>query len=228
MVTVMVRSIAACALLAACRGSCAGELLVYRCVAADGSVALQDRPCPRAASEQRRSLALPADAPGSAEPVEPLRVDAAPVADAADVADRDATAPAPAPPPLWECVRHDGERYESDTGVPERRWVPLWVLGRDPRAPPSLFGTPGAPAPTPRGRGPAGPTVPPQVGLATTPGAWVEDRCQRLPPAEACRRFADRRDALRRQWRLAQASERARIAPQERELSRVLREACGR
>lgn len=227
MVTVMVRSIAACALLAACRGSCAGELLVYRCVAADGSVALQDRPCPRADTEQRRSLSVPEGAAATAV-AETLPAPASPAAHAAEPALDATPPPMPAPPPLWDCVRHDGEHYESDTGVPERRWVPLWVLGRDPRAPPSLFGTPGAPAPTPRGRGPAGPTVPPQVGLATTPGAWVEDRCQRLPPAEACRRFADRRDALRRQWRLAQASERARIAPQERELSRVLREACGR
>jgi len=207
-----------------CAGSAAGSEVttVYRCVAADGRVALQDRPCPAGSSEQRGTYRVaPADAvapPSTPAPAEPepqppgLRQ---PLPDA----------PLP-PPPLWACVRHDGSRYESDTGIPERRWVPLWVLGLDLRAPPVLFTSPlDRPSPPPS-RSPSVPDAAPGVA-ALGPGAWVSDACVELPPAEACARYRDRRDALRRRWRLAMPGERDRIRPQERELSAMLRERCG-
>ena len=218
-----VRSIAACMLLSACLPAWAGALVVFRCVDADGAVALQDTPCPQAAAQQQRTLARP-PAPVAA-PVAPAAVERPA---ASDLPAAPAAAPPARPPPLWDCVRHDGTRYESDDGIPQRQWVPLWVLGRDPRAPPSLFGDPGAPEPVPPAHGPGPPRLPPDLGLAATPGSWVVDRCHLLDDAEACRRHAARRDALRRAWRLGMPSDRAQIAPRERALSALLREACGR
>jgi hypothetical protein len=213
----------ACLLLAACRWSQAEVLTVYRCVAADGRVALQDRPCPAGSAQERarhrRPAPVAAPAADAAEPVRP------PAPAAPPTAAPPPTAP-PAPPPLWECVRHDGSRYASDTGIPERRWVPLWVLGRDPRAPPTLFGSPGTPPPDPPASAPGAPAAPPGAA-ALGPGAWVSDRCLRLTAADACSRYRERRDALRHRWHLAMPSERDRIRPQERALSAMLRERCG-
>lgn len=214
------RTMLACLLLATCRWAQAEVLLVYRCVAADGSVALQDRPCPPD-SEQARSARL---RPAEADPEPSPAATTAPAPAAAATAAPATTLPAPAPPPaLWECVRHDGSRYESDSGIPERRWVPLWVLGRDPRAPPSLFGPLGTRRPA---AAPADPGAPPALALG--PGMWVEDLCQRLSPDQACARFADRRAALRREWQRAMPSGRDRMAAELDALAGILRRSCGR
>ena len=221
------RSIAACLLLALCLPAQAAALLVYRCVDATGAVALQDRPCPPGQEQERSERRRPLDGVAPAPPPAPVATPAESGSDATAAA-ADAAVAAPSPPALWDCVRHDGERYESDTGVAPQYWVPLWVLGRDPRAPPSLFGSPGAPRPPPPASGPEAPTLPAATGLALTPGAWVQDRCRLLSVAETCARLSARRDALRREWRLAMPSGRAQIQPQERALSQTLRVSCGR
>lgn len=214
------RTMLACLLLAACRWSHAEVTTVYRCEAADGSVALQDRPCPAGSDERQGRYRAPAPA------AQPAGQAVAPAPGPPAPAPAQQAVPPPAPPPLWDCVRHDGSRYESATGIPERRWVPLWVLGLDPRAPPSLSGRPGRPPPHPPAGAPAAPVAPPGIaGLGA--GTWVSDRCVRLPPAEACTRYRERRDALRRRWQLAMPSERDRIKPGERALSAMLQERCG-
>ena len=225
------RSIAAAAALAACLAAWpagADVVEVYRCVDGDGAVSLQDRPCPAGSTAERRRLRVE---PGAGS-VPGNGLDRAPEATAAappePTADGPSPARAPAPPSLWDCVRHDGSRYESDDGVPQRHWVPLWVLGRDPRAPPSLFGrnlAPGPPGAPPAG-GPRPPRLPPAQGLALEAGMWVEDRCLPLPPASVCARLSERRARLLHAWRLGMPSDRARLRPQLDALAQTLRASC--
>ena len=100
----------------------AGDVTIYRCTGADGQVVIGNIPCADGSEQQVRSMVRPVD--GTPTP-------------------RVAT-PAPAPPPatpevryvqvqppqpLYECIRSDGTTYESDTGLGEERWVPLWTGG---------------------------------------------------------------------------------------------------
>lgn len=161
------------------------ELTVFRCVDDRGGVTLQDQRCPPGTAEEARQLRRPLDpppAPRMAAPqsAAPPAVDI-PVADPAAVVRR-------TPAPRYECLRDDGVIYENDTGIPEVRWVPLWTLGLDPRAPARTFGRTGA---KPERRADFRPRVPDRVddpALALGPGAWVEDVCRPLSVGELCRR----------------------------------------
>ena len=214
-------SLAVCLGAAVCASSPAADLTVYRCTATDGSVALQDSPCPREAQQEQRAMARPVDAPAVPPP--------AAVAPAVPPADRVAASTPPVervePQPLYECQRHDGSVYESDTGVPERRWVPLWVVGMDPRAPPQTFGRVGRPKPSPPRTQPglSGTGGDPQLG----PGAWVEDRCYRLPAAIVCQRRQARADELGRRSRSVGQSERAQLRSEQQGLREQLQRECG-
>ena len=129
------------------------------------------------------------------------------------------------PQPLYVCVRYDGVEYESDTGVPERHWVPLWALGADPRAPstaldPATIGRTSPLRRTARDGVPA-------IGVsAMTLGTWVEDVCTALSAAQICAR---RRDALagygRRIFNAGQ-SEGDRLRAEQAALRRQIREEC--
>lgn len=196
---------------------------VYRCVDDEGAVAYQDQPCPPASEGQARRYEVPDSLPSAP----PDRQAPAPAPESAAAVEAP-PAPRPPPDPLWLCRRFDGDSYESTTGRGERRWVPLWVLGVDPHAPAVTFGDQvGGPRPSPPRPGPGAPANA-GMGLAATPGAWVQDVCGRLTDAEACRRWDARRDELRRRWRLAQSSERERIRAEERPLSAMLSASCGR
>lgn len=214
-------SIASLLVCAAWLPSRADEVTVFRCTDDAGAVSLQDTPCPPRSREQVRSLTRPRDAAPVVAPAA-----AAPVAPTPEVVPQ-----APAPrldvQPLFECVRHDGERYESASGIPQRHWVPLWVLGMDPRAPPSMSTDVGRPRPPPPSFRPgpgAGITDP---ALAYAAGTWVEDACYRLSAAEACaRRSAHLADLLRRRGG-AQQRERDRLRNEIATLRAQLRQECG-
>jgi hypothetical protein len=199
----------------------AAELVVYRCTHAEGGVSLQDTPCPPEQQQETRALRRPVDAP------------AAPRPPPTPVAPEPAEAPMPEPivlrepRPLYECVRHDGTRYESESGIPERRWVPLWVLGLDPRAPPRLFGEVGRPAPKPPRSQPGLTTGVPDAGLAYGTGAWVEDRCYRLPADMTCDRRRAQLSEIGRRIFNAQQRERDRLRIEQRGLREQLLEECG-
>ncbi len=201
----------------------AANLLVYRCIGAEGAVSLQDTPCPHGQDQETRTLAKPIAVPQS--PRAPAPPTPPPV---------DAPAPPPDvrvelvdPQPLYDCQRHDGSRYESDTGVPERYWVPLWVLGMDPRAPPQTFGPVGKPKPAPPARGPGLRTATSDPAQAYGAGAWVEDRCYRLPASLACARRQERLSLLGRRIFNAQQTERDRLRIEQRGLREQLRQECG-
>lgn len=221
----LVASIAILLGLAPWLSSRAGEITVYRCTGADtdAAVSLQDTPCPRGQDQETRRLVRPVDAPQ------------APTPPRAPLAPTQVQEPAPQglritrvdPQPLYDCHRFDGTSYESESGVPERRWVPLWVLGMDPRAPPQMFGQVGRPKPAPPASQPGLSTATTDPTLAYGVGAWVEDHCYRLPAQLACERRSSRLRELRRRIFNAGQSEGARLRIEQSGLREQLRQECG-
>jgi hypothetical protein len=190
-------------------------LTIHTCIDASGARSLQDRPCGNARTESTRQVEGSADSaplplPEPA-PVEPPPADPVAVAERRD------------PPPLWQCVDHTGRRFDSVDGIPQGRYVPLWVVGADPRAPLRVFGDEGRPAP---GAGPRMPSAPVTAPAIMEPMVWVEDRCWRLGPAQACARYRVQRDELRRGMFNAMQSRRDALRIEERALSQLLRESC--
>ena len=236
-------------LLAACTGMAApcaaDEVTVYRCVDAKGQVTLGDVPCAKGSQEQVRAMQRPKDgAPlAVALPAEPPP---APVAPPQVVVVR-------TPQPMYECITPDGERYTSETGDGNPRWVPLWTLGYR-----SGWGGGGRPGTntasdrlndwndnrplggrvgvrTPRGPDPSSspgpdrprpPHRPPPYGVGGG-GTWVRDACHALPQGEVCARLSDRREELRRRFFNAQESERNVLRREERGLNARLSADCG-
>ena len=195
---------------------------MYRCTDATGAIALQDSPCPSHQTEEVRELRRPIDAPIVPRAPAPMAAPETPSPPAQEVVVRHVDAA-----PLYECLRHDGSRYESESGVPERRWVPLWTLGLDPRAPATTFGNVGRPKPNPPLNEPRAQLPAPAPG-AYAAGAWVEDRCYRLPAGVACERRRERVSELgRRIFNAVRQSEREQMALEQRGLQEQLRAECG-
>lgn len=101
----------------------ASHVTVYRCVAANGGVALRDTPCRNGERQETRSMVRPEDAP--APPPAPTAAAApAPVPPPRVVIVRE-----PAPAPMYECTTPDNSTYTSDSPEGNPRWVPMWTLG---------------------------------------------------------------------------------------------------
>ncbi|GAB6196800.1 hypothetical protein [Lysobacter xanthus] len=112
----------------------AAPVVVYRCVAADGAVLLQNGVrCPKGMQEVRRVIAAPT-APATLPPL-PRPVPALPTAAPMPVVE---SAADPAPtlrpvPPLYTCLGDDAARYfaDSDDGT---ACAPLETVGLDGRS----------------------------------------------------------------------------------------------
>ena len=152
----------------------AQDVTIYRCLGPGGKLTLRDSPCAAGETQQVRSMQRPRDpAPGLA-PVAPP----APPTQAAPTREVQVIYRSP-PRPLYECVTTDGQRYTSESGEGNLRWVPAWTLGY-PRWP--------AHAPGPRPVPPPGqhdrPGHPPTHGvLLPLGGTWV----RRMPRLAASR-----------------------------------------
>ena len=231
-------------LTAPCAGAGAAEpVTIFRCTDASGHVTLGDVPCAEGSSEQVLAMQRPVDRPlpppAAAEP-EPGPAVAAPQVVVVRT-----------PQPMYECITPDGDRYTSDTGHGNPRWVPLWTLGHrgrfrgDPRVEAStgaladhyanlpLGGHVGAPAARPGPSGsdrPQHPSHPHQPGHGGFggPGTWVRDTCHALPQTEVCARVSDRREEIRRRFFNAQPTERDALRREERALNARLSADCGR
>ena len=195
----------------------AAELRVYRCTAADGRVSLQDSPCAKDAVEELRTLRRPVDAP-------PAAAIATPVDEPASAPPPSRPAPRAAVTPLFECVTHEGKTYESADGIGAMRWVPLWVLGLDPRAPRRSFVRTGA-TPSPPRDGPRAPATAPDPA-ALGAGTWVQDVCYRLPEVQVCERRRAKLAELRRDRRESGAGERPRLRGEIDALAAQLSREC--
>lgn len=208
----------------------AGQVTIYRCTEADGSLALQDSPCAPGEQQQVLKMERPQDPPPEPEPAPEPEPDPVATAQPATVITR--VVVVDPPPPVYECVTPDGEHYTSANPAGNPRWVPLWTLGHRsgrfwrgpaPRSSPDpggddaflhndlVFDGIGRPAPEPTSDRPGAPRLPPAVGLARTPGTWIRDRCHPLPPAAACTALRDKRDQLREQHDRSTPNEREYI-----------------
>ena len=209
----------------------AEDVRVYRCVASNGAVALQDTPC-NSGRQEVRDLQRPRDpAPrvvrSDASPAPP---DEAPV-----MRDREVRHVYIQPPqPLYECVRDDGQRYTSDSNEGNPRWVPLWTSVWLPHGhrgpaypgPRPAIGTPIG-SPVREGEGYRQPPV--GVGVQVLAGSvLVRDSCHALPPQEVCARLRDRRWELDRRYNSALQSERTAISNEQRGIDARLSRDCQR
>lgn len=215
-------SITALLALTAWHPSQAQSVQVYRCTAADGSVALQDSPCAKSAGQELRTLKRPPEAPPAPTPEE--GVEGEPAADAPPPESLPEPEPEPAPmPTLYECVTHDGQRYQNETGIGEMRWVPLWVIGMGPDAPKR---TGAKPAAAPQGSQPRAPATAPDA-KSLGAGTWIRDTCYELQPDKICERQRERLDELRRKRRQVTASERLPIDAEYTRVSAQYSAYCG-
>lgn len=144
----------------------AGETVIYRCTAADGSIALQSMPCPAGSRSEVRRLSADYAPPALSLPPSPLPEPAptpspaTPEHTAAPAASSTASGRAkPLPlPVLHHCQPRSGTAYYTDRLEETVRCVPMRVTGLD--------GNP-----------------------ATAAGQACEvqrDRCQSVPEADAC------------------------------------------
>lgn len=196
-------------------------VIVYRCTDAGGKQSLRDTPCPRGQQQQAREMLRPQDAPPRPKAVPVPREPAAP-------APMQRTVYLAPPRPMYECTTPDGDRYTSEDGAGNPRWVPLWTLGyyavgRPSRAsgidhtrPHSQPGTPMRPL---SGR--------PHWPIAGGGGTWVRDHCAMLPPGETCARLRDRRSAIGTRFFNAQEKERDVLRLEERAINARLDNDCG-
>lgn len=211
----------------------AAEVTIYRCTDAAGRVALRDTPCRRGETQQVRTMQRPTD-----PPPRPAAVVPAPAATAAP-REREVVVYRTPPRPMYECTTPDGERYLSDTGEGNPRWVPLGVLGYPVGAAPALpYGggvharvggriggdtryevRVGDPPPLPS-------PLPPRAGYLHPAGAWVRDECHPLPQQDVCARLRDRRWELDRRYNSALQSERRRIDDEQRGIDARLAHDC--
>jgi hypothetical protein len=223
----------------------AEPVLIYRCTA-DGQLTLRDTPCRRGERQQVIRMQRPQDPPTPPAPAAPPGP-----ADRAEPAQPPEPPPTRVvvierPPPVYECITPWGRRYTSDSPTGNPRWVPLWTLGyparysvphpQPPRPRPRhpdnahlyndlVFDGIGRSPPKPSDRAPGPPQMPPALGLALTPGTWIHDRCEPLPPAIVCERLRERWWELRRDRNSALQSERERMdAEQDRIKARLARD----
>src|SRR5690606_28345266 len=200
----------------------ADELIVYRCTDDGGHVALRDTPCPAGQRQQAVGMQRPVDPP--ARPAAP-----GPVPEPASPATPTTTRVVyvDAPRPMFQCITPDGDRYTADTGDGNPRWVPMWTLGYPAQWPRNPLGDRvGAPRPVPPGDRPGPPDLPPAIGIAYTPGAWVRDQCVQLPATRACDILLEEKQALRKEWFNAMPSRRAEVAEEERMLAARIARTC--
>ena len=199
-----------------------GTVTVYRCTDAGGKQSLRDTPCPKGQKQQAREMQRPQDAPPR-----PPAAPAPPKPPAAPAPLQQAVYLAP-PRPLYECTTPDGDRYTSEDGVGNPRWVPLWTLGYYAVGRPSRHQVGGNTRPPPQ---PGGPMRPPPGGahwpVVGGGGTWIRDQCAMLPPGETCDRVRDRRSAIRTRFFNAQEKERDALRLEERTINARLDNDCG-
>ena len=206
---------------AAPRAEAADPVTVYRCTDSAGHVSLRDTPCPKGQRQQSMDMQRPVDP-------KPRPVVVPPAPAEPTVVGHTRVVFVDGPRDLYQCTTPDGDRYTSETGDGNPRWVPLWTVGVPaywPRNP--LGDRVGAPHPHPPGDGPGPPDYPPIVGIAYTPGTWIRDNCVRLPEAQACEVLRAEQRALRKEWFNAMPTRRAEVAEEERVLEGRVARTCG-
>lgn len=212
--------------LLAIAGTCAGSPAAatntgYRCTDADGAIAFQDRPC--RSGQQSRSFEYQREPPPAAvdDAATELAADSLAEEPAPEVRRRREPESMPAPPPprppapsLFRCVRADNEKiYYQETGETRPYLAPAGVVG--------IPGTPlrdNAQVSAPELNRPP---VADGGGASAIAGAYVQvqDRCEPLVPAEACRALRRQLDDNLSRQRSASRDERSGLAVEARALA---------
>lgn len=193
----------------------AGEMAFYRCTDAAGALTLQNMPCPKGSTQERRVMqpvttvpmgvaarAAPPPAPTPAPP--PGTADAAAteatVATVVVVGDAAAPgAPAPSidaallpPPNLFQCTTHGKDTYITESSEPQSRCVALRTVGLDGN---------------------------PDTGAGQACEV-IRDTCARVPDADLCGAWKKRLGETEVAWRFARPGN---VAANEAEHVRVRR-----
>lgn len=135
----------------------ADEVVFYRCTDASGALTLQNMPCPKGATQEKKVMqgvntvpmgtssappghatepaaatTTPADAytpaaATSAPTVDPRILTSGPVPEVATIADADRLPP----PVLFQCITYDKDSYITEDVVPQSRCVALRTVGLD-------------------------------------------------------------------------------------------------
>lgn len=227
----------------AARPAVPAQVTIYRCLDAAGRLSLRDSPCRRGETQEVRSMLRPVDPPPHRSVATVPRTPRVPVVEAAPAQPR--VVYVTPPRPMYECTTPEGQRYTSETADGNPRWVPWGVVAaplvvapghgpgsghrytqgyggrveyRDRRGQVRIEGgrtwrVPG--------------TVVGPASVYAPAGTWVRDACHALPPAEACARLQDRRDALDRRYNSALQGERDAIVREQRGIDARLAMECG-
>ena len=207
----------------------ANDVTIYRCIGGDGHLTLRDSPCAKGETQQVRSMQRPRDpAPGNAP-----TASAAPPVPAAPTAQQTTVIYRIPPQPMYECTTADGQRYASDNGDGNPRWVPLWTLGYPTLARVPVVEPGRAHVRIDNGRvsggfrsgGVSERVVPTYAGMGG--GTWVRDTCHALPQQEVCARLSDRRYEIQRRYYSALQSERRDLDLEQRGIDARLGNDCG-
>ncbi|WP_114240665.1 DUF4124 domain-containing protein [Dyella sp. C9] len=193
----------------ACPPASAGT--AYQCIAANGRVSYQDKPC--AAGQQQQALQLDDSQPGYVPPSAPAP-------------EKPASEPPPPPPEpaeplpvMYACIKAtDGKRYLSENGNPQPYQVPYGILGASQAPLSQVYGAPnsaGASAPE-LNRGHISP------GLVAGNYVWVQDQCRPLTRAETCKALRDAYDDNESKLQRAFKSDQPPLEKREHELRRQL------
>jgi hypothetical protein len=214
---------AAAAPQAASGGKVDDGVTVYRCTDAQGRLSLRDSPCLPGERQEVRSMLRPKDAP-------PRPVIAAPPPREPPLPQATTQVVMLQPSrPLYECVTPDNARYLSDSSEGNPRLVPMWVTD-GPAIQAYREYQPGQlQVRVDDGRVSGGYTSGSWRDRIVTGWAgqhWIRDACHPLPQADVCARLRDRRGEIGRRFSIAQPSERAELAREERSINARLSQDC--
>ena len=196
---------------ALCAPAAAQAVQVYRCIAGDGAVSYQDKPC---APRQKQSTVSLENAPT----VSSLPQPAASTTHPAPIA---TVAPAPQMPPpsplptMYACTRYDDQQeYLSET-MPGPYSVPMGALGAPGKSLDQAYG----------GADRLGMSAPeearkPMVGGPLLANAYVQvqDECHPAAPAQVCEELQRRFDANHEKLKMAFPSEQPPLQQREDQL----------
>lgn len=187
----------------------AGEIVFYRCTDAAGALTLQNMPCPKGVTQEKKVMqpvsTIPMGAAATSPAVEPgpRTADAAAAATPADpptAADTPASGHATLPPPnLYQCTTHDKDTYITESDQPQSRCVALRTVGLDGN---------------------------PDTGAGQACEV-IRDTCARVPDAELCDAWRKRLGETEVAWRFARPGNAAANEAEHLRVQRILAEtAC--
>ncbi len=159
----------------------AEPVTIYQCTGADGSITVQNDPCPDGIPQRTRVVDVPPPLTLQPPRVAPrvLSPTALPQLHAGSGATGDADEEAPPerepPPPLFQCSRYDNTRYLHETAEPEPHCRPLQTVG--------IGGVPGIGA-----------------GMACE---RVRDTCEPVPDEQLCQAWETRLRETEFRWKFA-------------------------